>query len=475
VNRRSTVSIVVMAMVMTACATTTDTTTTTTPAPAPPDSATTTTMPEAADTTTSSVPGSDWTIDDQLAWLLTVLNGAELTSDEYEARFAEVFKEQVGFADFVPLIGQITAGSTGWAVIDTESSGSTNLVVLIAPAAGEPVLRMLVNVDAEGRIDGLFFQPGEPPTLDDPPETYDQAFEQLARLGTTGVLVAETTDGTCVPVAERLAGTALPLGSMFKIYALGAVADAVAAGEVAWDDAVTLEEAHYSLPTGITQTEEPGTQRTVRELAQRMIEISDNTATDHLIALVGRSAVEAIQSEMGNDDPSLNIPFLTTRELFQLKLGNEDALAAFVDGDVDARRQVLDGLEGEPLPDLSAVGDWTEPVAVLSAEWFASPLDLCEAWLDLAERAAQPGLEPLADIVGANPGLVDETGVWDDVWFKGGSEPGVLGTSWYLNGGDGRSFVVAGSVVNGSEAFDQTEAILLFGAIRDLLAAEVAG
>ena len=205
-----------------------------------------------------------------------------------------------------------------------------------------------------------------------------------------------------------------------------------------------------------------------------MIEVSDNTATDHLIALVGRDAVEAIQADMGHADPSLNVPFLTTRELFQLKLGETGLLAEFVDGDVVARRQVLDDLVSQPLPDVSAATGWTEPVEVLTAEWFASPLDLCEAWIDLADRAAEPALEPLADIVGANPGLADETLVWDEVWFKGGSEPGVLGTSWYLTAGD-RTFVVAGSLVDETAAFDQTEAILLFGAIRDLLAAEVSG
>jgi hypothetical protein len=406
---------------------------------------------------------------------MAVLDGAEVTSDEYAARFAEIFEEQVGFADFVSMIGQITAGATGWAVIDTESSGSTNVVVLIAPSAGEPVLRMLVNVDPDGHIDGLFFQPGEPPSLDDPPETYDQAFERLAGLGTAGVLVAETTDGTCAPVAEMLVGTDLPLGSMFKVYVLGALADAIESGDITWNDPVTLEEGRYSLPSGITQTEELGTGITVQELSQRMIEISDNTATDHLIALVGRSAVEAIQSEMGHDDPSRNIPFLTTRELFQLKLGEADQLDAFVEGDVEARRQLLDGLADEPLPELSSVRDWTEPVAVSSVEWFASPLDLCEAWIDLANRAARPGLEPLADIVGTNPGLVDETGVWDQIWFKGGSEPGVLGTSWYLTTDDDRSFVVAGSVVDETEVVNEIEAILLFGAVRDLLAEEVSG
>jgi len=42
---------------------------------------------------------------------------------------------------------------------------------------------------------------------------------------------------------------------------------------------------------------------------------SDNTAADMLIHLVGRSAVQA-QDRQWSDHAALNVPFLTTRELF---------------------------------------------------------------------------------------------------------------------------------------------------------------
>jgi hypothetical protein len=460
-----------MLVVVSACTTAADSTTT---IAATGTTETTATAEETSPPpTTSEETEQTWTIEDHLAWVLTLLNGTEVTAEVYEARFAQVFRDQVPFGDFGPLIDQISAGTTGWSLVDTETSGSTNLVVLIAPTGGEPLLRLLLNIDTDQRIDGLFLQPGEPPVLDDPPESYDEAFERLAALGTTGVLVAETTDGSCQPISETLSRQPLPLASVFKIYVLGAVADAVASGSLAWDDPVTLDEAYYSLPSGVTQNEEPGSTLTVQELALRMISISDNTATDHLIALVGRDAVESIQAEMGHATPEANVPFITTRELFQLGLGDDSALDAFIDGDVEARRQVLADLADVPLPDLSAVVGFTEPVAVLSAGWFASPLDICEAWVWVAERSIQS--EPLVEIATTNPGIPDETGTWDQVWFKGGSGPGVLGMSWYLTTPDGRSFVVAGSVANEIEAFDQTEAILVFGAIRDLLAAEVSG
>ena len=44
-----------------------------------------------------------------------------------------------------------------------------------------------------------------------------------------------------------------------------------------------------------------------------MIAISDNTATDHLIDLVGRDRVEAALTVFGHSDPAMTVPFLTTR------------------------------------------------------------------------------------------------------------------------------------------------------------------
>ena len=66
---------------------------------------------------------------------------------------------------------------------------------------------------------------------------------------------------------------------------------------------------------------------TVRQVASEMISISDNTAADMLISLVGRGAVEAAARAVGMADPALDVPFLTTRELLVLKLDDWPQLA----------------------------------------------------------------------------------------------------------------------------------------------------
>lgn len=75
-----------------------------------------------------------------------------------------------------------------------------------------------------------------------------------------------------------------------------------------------------SLPSGVLQYEPDGTQVSVSDAATKMIAISDNMATDMLINLVGRSEVEAALTAAGMAKPSLNLPFLTTRETFVLML-----------------------------------------------------------------------------------------------------------------------------------------------------------
>ena len=68
----------------------------------------------------------------------------------------------------------------------------------------------------------------------------------------------------------------------------------------------------------------------------------------------------------------------------------------------------------------------------------------------------------------ANPGLPDDR--FDEIWFKGGSEPGLIAVASLVVLGD-QTYTVTGSVVDPDVAFDSTEALLLFEAIRGMVAA----
>jgi hypothetical protein len=89
---------------------------------------------------------------------------------------------------------------------------------------------------------------------------------------------------------------------------------------------------------------------------------------------------------------------------------------------------------------------------VTRAEWFATPADVCRALVALDELAATPGLEPVGNVLSTNPGVEVDPDVYEEVYFKGGSEPGVLFGAWLGKRPDGSRVVVTGG-----DADEETE------------------
>ena len=429
---------------------------------------TATATPEVTATATATAASTDTAdpVRAELEWFLGVLAGNEISEAEYEERFAQSFRDAVPYDMFVAVVEQLRPGSP-YTLTEVEQRGELGLSATITAADGTALVVHL-DLDADGRIAGLVVQPAEPPQLDDPPTSPLEAAARLEELGTVRMLGARVEGSSCTPLLGPGQEEAAPLGSTFKLWVLGAVADAIAAGSLAWNQELTLTEADLSLGGGVLMDREVGSTVPVLEAAELMIEISDNTATDLLLHTVGREAVEAAQAAYGHSDPALNTPFMTTRELFALKVADEDTQQAWLDGDVASRRAVLDALAAVPREDIS-LDEFVDPVQPDVLEWFATPGDLCRALATLWQRGAEAGLEPLRTILTANPGVPGPEGRWTTIAFKGGSEPGLAAVAWLVEDADGELAALTGSVVNPDEAFDITEAVLLFAAARDTL------
>ncbi len=385
----------------------------------------------------------------------------ELPESEYEAVFGVAFRAQVSYGQFVSLLGQL--GEAGpWTSVESQVETETEVATVIESAA-EGAERLLVQVIVYGgRINTLFFGPAEP---FEPPGTVEAAVARLEKMGTLRYAVFDRSGGTCEVVSGQGSDEPMQLGSVFKLYVLFAIQLAVDAGDLNWADPVTIRDELDSFPSGTTQDVEPGTTLTVRKLAELMISISDNTATDHLMDLIGRDAVEAAVASVGHATPELLTPFLNTRELFVLKtVFTQAERQAYIAAGSDARREILDQTVAEtPLGPLADIA-WTGPIDIDTLEWFGSPADVCRV---VSALASTPETR---EILAINPG-VDAGGRWDYVGFKGGSEPGVLAVSWYVESSSKGSYVVAGSVINTNSALDEAEAINLFATIRDLVGA----
>jgi hypothetical protein len=233
---------------------------------------------------------------------------------------------------------------------------------------------------------------------------------------------------------------------MFKLYVLATVASDVRSGRLSWDQELPLTASLRSLPSGFLQVQPAGTRYTVSQLAQIMVPDSDNTAADRLAALVGREAIEA-QAATTSAHASLDDPFLRTKELFVLKDANYPSYAqAYLRLDAAQKTAYLDGVvDRVPLSDVDLqAGGSAAPRNIGSIEWFASPSDLCALYSQLYADASTPALAPVSTALSYNDGGIDlARSTWPLVWYKGGSETGVLTLAFLARRSDGTVAVVA--------------------------------
>lgn len=395
--------------------------------------------PSPSPSSTAAVELPDDVVGQQAAWVLEQL-AAPVGSGlpEVEERFSVELLAQVP-ADQLTAVFEQLRPFAPWTVTGVES-GPATLVAQISGTGQE--LEMQLAVDEAGLVQGIFF--GEAAPSREPAQDPAALLDEVEQLPGSSLLVARVRGGECVPVdgltGGSSAGEQLPVGSIVKLWVLGAVVDAVEAGTLAWTDEVTVTDALRSLPSGELQDADAGTTLSVRDAAQKMIEISDNTATDLLMDAVGRDAVEAAMASMGHADPAVNTPVASTRELFHVGWGDPALRERWSAADEAGRRAILAELPaGPPEIDPSAmslVAAWPDGV-----DWFATGADVCAAHVALAERAETQAGEPVNQILTTNPGMEPDER-WESLAYKGGSSVGTMAGSWYAVPADGGDPVV---------------------------------
>ncbi len=253
------------------------------------------------------------------------------------------------------------------------------------------------------------------------------------------------------PLFARDVATAYPIGSTFKLYVLSALARSIAAGERAWSDVVPLSVA--SLPSGRLHNWPQGTPITLQSLATMMIAASDNTATDQLIAVLGRAAVEAELRASGHGDPDATLPFLTTLEMFALKTRTKRG-AAYAEASEDEQQELIEALAAElnGTPERTGITRWSEARLIEEVEWFADMDDLRRILARLAELE-DPVARQIMAVNQSFPGAIARK--WDYIGYKGGSEPGVLNFTWLLRDKQGAWQMLAMSWKDESNSLDE--------------------
>lgn len=87
--------------------------------------------------------------------------------------------------------------------------------------------------------------------------------------------------------------------SMIKLLVLAEYLDEVDTGEISADDTYTLDQQDIVGGSGSMQSDRPGTEYTLDEVAHRMIYQSDNVGTNVLIERMGIETIQAKAAELG--------------------------------------------------------------------------------------------------------------------------------------------------------------------------------
>ncbi len=414
--------------------------------------------------------------------------------------FSEAFQAQVPFAKVMELLRAVHADQGELFPIRIDSqSGEDSLVLRVSGAKSKSPMQILLGLNPENKIDTLLLRPPPPeePALRNWADLSDRlrALPGVTNFAAYQVRLLESADPAVV-VPPKLAevhthqpDARLAIGSTFKLYVLGALADAVQQGKARWDEKLAIKGVYKSLPSGRLQDEVEGHEFALATYADLMISISDNTATDHLIHRLGRDKVETYMGTL-HGAAKRNRPFLTTREMFTLKLKPDPTLITrWKMVDEATRRDMLlpdnmarpsrpvgpshnPGEVADWTPDIKEAADWKTPREIETIEWFASANECCRLMADLARRETFAGMEPLSHALRINPGIPVDKARWTKVGFKGGSEPGVLNLTWLLTRDDGKLYAVSIGWNDPKAPLEESRLIGLAGRAIELLAKE---
>jgi len=392
--------------------------------------------------------------------VLRLLQGAEIEAEVFD----ENFRNAVPPAQFRALVQQVAAQQgQPLAILSIESRNANSATLKIRYENSVGTVNMDLESDPRYRISGLQLTGFE--AVGDSIADIIAAIDALP--GRQGVLV-QSLDAPDLPLIASLDPDGrYAIASAVKLYILAELDRAIQTGERQWSDVVQLGPKSH--PSGISQNWPDGSPVTLHTLATLMISISDNSATDTLIRIIGQDELARIVAVTGHHNPDELRPLLMTRQASALKMPvhavrREQYLNA---GPAEREQLLADFDSALTLDSLDSRILTHRPNFINQLEWFATPADMVRL-LDHLRRNAS---EESRTILAINPGIgQDAADNWDYFGYKGGSEPGALSFNFLLQSKAGENYAVSVSWNDEEMSLQESDLLALTTRLVNLLA-----
>lgn len=209
-------------------------------------------------------------------------------------------------------------------------------------------------------------------------------------------------------------GSRLKVASSFKLFVLKALSENITnTVGGSWNTQIPIRDQWKSGPSGILHTKPEGTLYTLKQLADYMINISDNTATDHLINYLGRDYVESFLPD------EFEGPLVKTSDMYKLRyLISDSDLDLYLAMSESEKRTYLDTtIYGHLMSEINLNEiDWTHNIEKRKEiEWSLSATEMF-AILNETKHLSSTQI---------NPGYANPND-WNTIAFKGGGDVGIF-------------------------------------------------
>nr|WP_315476675.1 serine hydrolase [uncultured Undibacterium sp.] len=402
----------------------------------------------------------------QLNWVLAQLATSTTSVQDINTRFTPQALAATSAGQWQALLQTMRTSSPGAVVIDLVAATPISITALIGtpgnPATGR-YLQLTTSYAGGGLISALSAAPfnlnGSVQYAADQSLTLTQAADKFVTLApASSVLVARVNNQRCTPVEARNASVPRATASIFKLWVLGALGQAMQEGVISSTAVLPLSAAE-TVRGSLLSGEPVGTPFVLQDMATLMIGNSDNTATDHIHQLVGRTRLESALTRFNNSNPALMTPFLSVNEQFSLFSSvSLTAAEAYANGTEAFQRSYVDTVL-EPMGPVA--GNQQHRSVFINGSWQASALDVCSVYAGMRRYSDQsPALRLIDRALSSQAAQPFVRGEWERVWYKGGSLEGTTGLltlthSWLVESDSRGTYVVVAMANNQAGGIDQ--------------------